>query len=701
MTGSDAKIAVPVQWAWQGKAPDDRGYRLLACSTGNISAGNFEEILDRFAPGTLDKLPQVTVSYVPGGDSAEYLSIAFHEEAAGGLDRLGRDVTFTRFFCVPYSQVAPGAVSYLAMYQAFERIRLPDTAAPPFTIELSRPATAIPGSVMRALPVTELLLTGNPVCIVGAESTSMAERLAYIDTVMSLLPYGMRAEMAAATWTSSTYRLHKFRLFFSEAPRRAAESSPEDHVVRWRPDAMAITRAPETRVPKEYGDEYRQWLQPLLEGPSITTELAQDTTARAFKTADIDQMLDGIQAKQQKHFWNRPSKRRENAMKNDEAPIRMAPSQGSRHERMAPYDPVEALIEGIATSLNNPAGDPRALGAYLDGLRRQLGLGAPGDESRERYQARIAHHALLRDDLPIARDKKVGFYKVLLRVAFGETIGYAEYCTIERMLHDETPDRSLLQAIDEMLGADQNADLRTLFIVRSSLKKGKHLKSEFDPAQLLGIATDLQLQEGHARLIWDATVTALKEARAADLERVILPFLRERRFLALELQARAPMDLTFQVSTLVDLLTAVYRDRAGYAFLDVFAGSSQHYPTLALLLAVCQLTAYVDGTTMVVNFMCGLADSPTVPDDARLALTRFGFQWDASRGEPEEGAAGSGEVAQTRLDVAASMIEAIEYMNSLQPSDPQRKRANLFRRMLNPSGELAVAEKKSQDSDGR
>jgi hypothetical protein len=697
MTGSGAKIAAPVEWAWQGKAPDDRGYRLLASSTGDISAGNFEEILDRFAPGTLEKLPQVAVSYVSASDGSRYLSMAFHEEAAGGLDRLGRDVTFTRFFCVPYRQLAAGPVSYLAMYHAFERIRLPDTAAPPFTADLSRPAPAVPGDAMRALPVAELLLTGNPVCIVDAESTSMAERLAYIDTVMALLPYGMRAEMAAATWASSTYRLHKFRLFFSDAPRRAAESGVDDHVVRWRPDAMLITRAPATRVPEEFGHEYRQWLQPLLEGPSITTELAQETTARAFKTADIDQMLDRIHATQQKRFWSRSPKRRDNVAKNDEVPVRTAPSQDPRQDRRVPNDRVEILIEGIAETLNNPARDPRALGAYTDGLWEALQLGTPpSDESRERYRARIAEHALLRDDLPIPKDRKAGFYKLLLRAAFGKAIGYADYCAIERMLRDKAPDRALLQAIDGMLGAD----LRALFIVRSSLKKGRHLKSELDATQLLGIATDPQLRADHAGQVWAATITALTDARAAELERVILPLLRDRGFLALELHERAPMDLTFQVSALTDLLKAVYRgpvDRA--ALPDILAGSPRHYPTLALLLAVCQLLAYEDVDAWLISFLCSLAGSPAVPVDAREGLARLGFQWDALHSDPEETAAGPGEIAPTRLDRTASRTDAVQVLNTLQPADQQPKKQHRIKRMLMPSGQFAVADKKSQSSD--
>ena len=77
--------------------------------------------------------------------------------------------------------------------------------------------------------VAPLLLTGRPVCVLGAEGTSHLERLEFIDTVMGLLPYGFRSRMTAATWTRATNRNHRFRLYFSSAPR----ADEPDQVVIW------------------------------------------------------------------------------------------------------------------------------------------------------------------------------------------------------------------------------------------------------------------------------------------------------------------------------------------------------------------------------------------------------------------------------------------------------------------------------------
>lgn len=704
MTGGGATVTVPVQWALQGKARDDRGFRVLACSTGDISEGNFTEILDRFAPGTLDWLPQVTVSYVSVKDRPGYLSMAFHEEA-GGLDRLGRDVTSTRLFCMPYQQLAAGQVSYRAMYERFERLRLPGASEPPFPVELSRPGGTIPGDAARALPVVELLLTGNPVCIVDAGSTSVSERLVYIDTVMSLLPYGLRAEMAAATWTSSTYRGHRFRLFFSEAPRRAAESGRDDHLVRWRTDQMVIDRVAEPLVPAYFGAEYREWLQKVLDTPSVASELALDATARAFKAEDIDQILEGIPAKEHKRLWSRPSKRRETPVRRDEAPV-FGSRPGARPLQLpakpAAHDFIDSRLDEIARRLSGPAADPKSALDYLDALRADLSNARPTDESRKRYRARIAACGLLREDIPVSAGKKVNFYRVLLRTAFGDTIGYLEYLEVENMLQElqEKVSEKLLQAIDEMLGAGSPIDSRALFVVRSYLK-AKNLKSEFGPARLLKMAADRELSADHASLIWGATTEALRAARPAEMARDILPELQRRGFLAVELQERDPTDLESQVDALVDLLRAVFRtDRLDpVAFPVVFSGFDGHYPTLALFLAVCHFTDSADFGFMCTSFLVGLGGSREVPSSARSHLDRLGFSGGPETIFEEDMSYVPADGVPTQPAMPLSRTAAVELYSNLQPADQPKR--GFIRKLLNPSGDFSVYNAKAQEKNER
>ena len=45
---------ITTEWALHGRTPTDKdGYRVLACSDGRLSRGNFTELIDRFTPGTL------------------------------------------------------------------------------------------------------------------------------------------------------------------------------------------------------------------------------------------------------------------------------------------------------------------------------------------------------------------------------------------------------------------------------------------------------------------------------------------------------------------------------------------------------------------------------------------------------------------------------------------------------------------------
>jgi hypothetical protein len=89
--------------------------------------------------------------------------------------------------------------------------------------------------------VAALLLTGKPVCITGAGRVSILDRLRFVDAVMSMLPYGMRSQMSASTWTNLTAAKHNFRLYFSDVPRDRAKRDLRDHVVDWgRPEPGPI-----------------------------------------------------------------------------------------------------------------------------------------------------------------------------------------------------------------------------------------------------------------------------------------------------------------------------------------------------------------------------------------------------------------------------------------------------------------------------
>src|ERR1700722_540517 len=205
---TDSPILVSAQWALHGKAPDGEGYRVLACSAGELGKTNFADALSRFTLGALDTLPQVSVSFLapatrPGGS---YLALAIHwfakddKRYADGvlpLDDLGRETVFTSYFCAPYKELADAGVTYVDMHKGCSAVTLPVQDGMPEPVKITASAPQIPAIEDLTMRVAALLLTGTPVCVLGAESSSMSERLQFIDTVMALLPYGFRAKMTA------------------------------------------------------------------------------------------------------------------------------------------------------------------------------------------------------------------------------------------------------------------------------------------------------------------------------------------------------------------------------------------------------------------------------------------------------------------------------------------------------------------------
>jgi hypothetical protein len=274
MTG--VVTVVDVQWALYGKDAGASGDRVLACSTGDLVMPNFADAISRFQLGALHRLPQVSVSYAqPVKSGSSYLALAIHKQADQGqvaLDEGGRPVTYTHYFCLPYGPLAAGGVTYQAMHEALRDVRLP--AANGATLRVPIPGRPWQPSVIDplALRVAALLLTGRSVCVLRAQHVPVAGRLGFIDTVMSLLPYGFRAKMTAATWTRATYRDHRFRLFFSDAPRG---SQRRDHVVSWdQPETPVITREDGA------AHEYLTWLEDTLIEPMA--RLNRLTEARGF-----------------------------------------------------------------------------------------------------------------------------------------------------------------------------------------------------------------------------------------------------------------------------------------------------------------------------------------------------------------------------------------------------------------------------------
>jgi len=215
------------QWALWGKEADETGAHVLSCSNGPLRTKDFAETITRYSPGDLDALPQYTISWIPDANrDPEYVALGIHELAptdparADGRsqrDAAGRVIVFVRLFCVRYADLARMSAGYQDLFQAADQVQLPPSAAGRVPLILSaEPAPILKGPRGRlAARVAVLLLTGHPVCVVGADDASAAERLRFIDTALAWLPYGLRATLSAGTWADSNSQHLKLRLFFA------------------------------------------------------------------------------------------------------------------------------------------------------------------------------------------------------------------------------------------------------------------------------------------------------------------------------------------------------------------------------------------------------------------------------------------------------------------------------------------------------
>lgn len=376
------------QWALWGKQGTDRAYRVLACSAGDLTARDFEVAVGRYAAGSADRLPQHMIFWLPdqAGEVA-FAGLAIHEHASyaqadsrSRYDGSGREIVFIRLFCVRYADLAEHRVACTELLDAVRQQQLPprDPAAP-LTLSVTRqqrpPAGAAPEL---AGLVAAMLLTTRPVCVLGADQVSADERLAFIDEVLALLPYGLRATLSASTWASPTAHDLKLRLFFTSA----RGDSGRTHHVRWDQRAPDADPAPENVAVRQYLD----WLRGA--GTHARSWLMTQTAPRPFTGAAIHELVSAL-----------------------------------------PTDPkVADTLEELAASLINR--DTAAAKAEVERLERRLADPVhPTD--RKHYRDQVVRHRLLAAHPGLNPSAKARIYRALLRLAFEAPLSYASYCEIE------------------------------------------------------------------------------------------------------------------------------------------------------------------------------------------------------------------------------------------------------------------------------
>jgi len=525
---------VRAQWALHGKVLDDEGYRVIACSNGDLSRANFADALGRFTLGQLASLPQASVSYLqpatrsPGGG---YLALAIHWFAASGqryadgvgqVDNQGRVTTFTSYFCAPYASLAPPGTTYLDMYRAFSAVTLPARDGPPQEVSITPATRQIPSIDALAMRVAPLLLTGAPVCVLGADETSLDERLRFIDTVMGLLPYGFRARMAAATWTRPTHRNHRFRLFFSSEPRA---SEKPDQIVHWGEPELAS-------IPGGDAGHYYGWLAdkvtPLASLAQMYRELGFGDSADTEALRLVDEI----------RLWRRPRLKpmAPAALVRDVAGRDMAGRDVAGRDAPPPAgdgagaDPVERLLRECDEHVRIL--NLSRLRQDLDLLHKRLAAGGIDDVSRRRYRSLITRLELFRPHGPLGKYEG-RLYDTLLALSFGGPVGYEAFCLVEDGLRtpDVPPLHPLYSPLLEAIDRAGLADTRSKVIVYASYdtkKLARWLGSrDVDAFGLISeLARGTWRRKEHGRLFCDVTLQYLQDKQgrysSAEIRRVLL-----------------------------------------------------------------------------------------------------------------------------------------------------------------------------------
>jgi hypothetical protein len=618
------------EWALRGKRESDRGYRLLAWSKGSISGQNFEELLTRYSPGTLESLPQVTISWIPSAMAGKsYLAMAIHEHTEGGLyDRDGRQIVFTRYFCVPYSQIAGAAISYRAMFEKFSDRRLPPKGGDPIATEFRATSPAVPIDRGLATRVVELLLSGSPVCIVDADRAELGERLSFIDGVMTLLPYGLRSRMSASTWTSSTTQRHKFRLFFSNSPRSSRDPSERDHVVSWKGkqehEQMGYV-APGNRRP---ASAYAAWLK-SWDGLPLA-HMAAMTEPLTFSSLDVERVV----------AWSKKVPRRGRLALTGRRKDPPEAAEPTRHKSSVPKeserdeapretmrelpaaaadnrDMVEDLLNSLADALGMP--EPVTLTTGIAALKDRLDdpeFQRP--ERRRRYWDIASKRGMLRTHSQFLEED---FYETVLRVVFGaRPISYEAYCSIEDSL-GSLPHIALVEAICR-IGVDQ---IHMQVIIHDRLGDNTILDGfhtgRLDIRDLINAAATEELRSEHLRVVCDVLVRVLSDPDMEPRRREILRILENYDYLAPVLQKREPGNYQYQVEILSFLLGVRGGALSRSAAAEILSCRGAAVPTHALLAAVAlQLRDPVDTEFVLREFVRGFVRAADLDLNRRDAL---------------------------------------------------------------------------------
>ena len=223
---------VAAEWAWISKEPGScEDYGVLAASAGPIDVGSFAGAYVAGLPSssTPDSAPTappwVTFgSHLTGADR-QVLSVSV-QDPWQGQDQARRPIWPRRFFLLRYDGLAAARASYRTVWDAVAPTGLPHPDRQPIPVAV-RPqplgdvVAAINGIGFDHVAAIAAALLDGPVAVTGTaglrleDPSTALNRLAVLDAVAALLPYGFRADLSVSTAVDNTVA-HRMRLILAE-----------------------------------------------------------------------------------------------------------------------------------------------------------------------------------------------------------------------------------------------------------------------------------------------------------------------------------------------------------------------------------------------------------------------------------------------------------------------------------------------------
>jgi len=246
---------ITAAWALIDKAPGRIGYEIVG-SSGDIGDYPWRYVSGTPSSSVPPDAPTAPpwLTFAPFPDRPETLFSVSVLDWRKERDEAGRPIWPRSFFLMSYQDIAAAGASYRGLWDAVRDIRLPSSAGPSRRLTVRSPSRGELAETIRQIGIEPVavaaayLLDGRQVALTGHELARLdrLDRLAALDAVFALLPYGFRAGLSASTGVNNPID-HRISLVFAESVRRAELASQQVRVSLSEP-----TVAPPNGLSREY-----------------------------------------------------------------------------------------------------------------------------------------------------------------------------------------------------------------------------------------------------------------------------------------------------------------------------------------------------------------------------------------------------------------------------------------------------------------